>query len=50
VVSVGGEAAERRVDGGVKLAGVQGGAAAAFWGAEMRSKRKREWNSLLGLL
>ena len=29
-VRVGGGAAERRLDGGVKLAGVQGGAAAAF--------------------
>jgi len=40
----------RRLRGGVKLAGVAGGAAAAFWGMGARSKRKGERNGLLGLL
>ena len=47
---MGGEVAERRVDGGVKLASVRGGAAAAFWGMELRSKRKGKRNGKLRFL
>ena len=37
-VRAGGGAAVRRLRGGVKLAGVRGGAAALFWGVGARSK------------
>ena len=50
VVSVGGEAAVRRLRGGVKLAGIRGGSVAAFCGVGARRRRKEERNSLLGLL
>ena len=40
----------RRLRGGVKLAGVRGGAAVAFCGVGARSKQKGEKNGLLGLL
>jgi hypothetical protein len=48
-VSVGGEAAKRRVHGGVELAGVDG-AAAAFWGLWLGKWQKNEGNGLRGFL
>ena len=40
----------RRLHGGVKLAGVRGGAAAAFYGVGGRRERKKERNRSLGSL
>ena len=40
----------RRLRGGVKLAGVRGGAAAAFYGVGARREQKKERNRLLGSL
>ena len=40
----------RRLHGGVKLAGVRGGAAAAFYGVGARREQKKERNRSLGSL